>query len=187
MAFWDKFKKRPSQQDIPVLAGIPVEDSYQEAGIAGPDPDKDNSFISPPPHNNIIADWVMTYPLVFYLMENNVCTRKIDFVCYAGQKPDDILFRMMMENILPEKPGIAYRILYWPTRNGKSTVDQLDDSEPLLVQDFNPKPGSVFIIEQYRKVEQSEPLYTLYGCPTAAMPEQQSLLQNRCVDVLSWD
>lgn len=184
MAFWDKFKKQPPQQDIPVLAGIPAPNSNHDAGIGGPNPNKDDFFVSPPPHN---GGWIQTYPLVFFLMENNVCTKKIEHTCYGYDRPDDILTRMDRENLLPQRSGFAYRILYWPTRNGMSTVEHFDSSVPKMLQDFNPEAGKVFIIEQYRKVEESEPLYTLYGCPTAAMPEQQSLLQSRCIDVLSWD
>ena len=107
-------------------------------------------------------------------MENNVCTTKIEFTCYGNEFPDEILQRMIRDHVLPEKNGFGYRILYWPTRNGMSTVEQYDVSEPMMLMNFNPEPGKVFIIEQYRKVEMSEPMYTLYGCPTAALPKQEN-------------
>jgi len=199
MAFWDKFKKKkpdiPPERDFPTLAGIPAPDidpihnnSFKtEGSLSGPNSDAENALISPPPYQPGLGGWIQTYPLVFFLMVNNVCVKKIDYVCSGDDKPDRILSKMKQEGLLPDQYGIHYRILYWPTANGMSTVDQVDYSEPKMLMDFNPEPGKVFIIEQYRKVEAPEPMYTLYGCPTAAMPEQESQLKNRSVDVISWE
>ena len=213
MAFWNKNKKQKTE--TPVIPVTPINpatppDSYtpsvlkdsviydMPAGIPHQDfsPPVLNAsknsgwedFISPPPHNDVqVGGWTPTYPLVFFLMENNVCTRKIEFTCYGYERPDDILQRMISRGELTERKNFAYRVLYWPTWNGMSTVDHFDYSPPKMVQDFNPEAGKVFIIEQYRNIEEPEPMYTLYGCPTAALPEQENILKERCVDVLTFE
>ena len=204
MAFWNKRKKKkeeindnfaiPAVSDPPqtpgfspiydMPAGIPIQDIPPISGKQVSPKNEWEDFISPPPHN---GGWIQTYPLVFFLMENNVCTRKIEYTCYGYDRPDDILKRMMAEKLLPQRSGFAYRVLYWPTRNGMGTVAQFDFSEPKMLQDFNPEAGKVFIIEQYRSYEEQEPLYTLYGCPTAALPEQENILRDCTVDVLTFD
>lgn len=195
MSIFVKFKKKKaaSSPTPPVsdttLAGIPAQDVEWNSGNDQTPPlnnigsDQD-AFIYPPPAD---GGWTQTYALVFFLMENNVCTRKIEYNCYGYEYPDDIVERMMRDGVLSRKPSTSYRILYWPTRNGMSTVDQFDNSAPRQLQDFNPHPGKVLIIEQYRKIPDPIPMHTLYGCPTAALPEQESALNNTCVDVLSFD
>ena len=201
MAFWDRFKKKktndhsaantPSFELHEPLAGIPAYNEPKKPPVAsggiGSDWEDAETFITPKPYPVNQGNQAKTYPLTFFRMENNICCQKIDYICYGHERPEDILFRMQNEGILPRIPGASYRILYWPTQNGMSTVEHWDDSAPKAVSEFQPAPGKVFIIEQFRKVVSSMPMHTLYGCPTAALPQQESTLKDRCVDILHFD
>lgn len=201
MAFWDRFKKKknddhsanngPLFEQPEPLAGIPAYSEPKKPPVTpggiGTDWEDAETFVTPKPYPVNQGNQTQTYPLTFFRMENNICCQKIDYICYGHERPDDILFRMQNEGILPRIPGTSYRILYWPTQNGISTVEHWDDSAPKAVSAFQPAPGKVFIIEQYRKVVSSMPMHTLYGCPTAALPQQESTLKDRCVDILRFD
>lgn len=189
MAFWNKNRKHESiarqEERITPPSFDPV---HRESGFSPQDPS-----LMPPPHDRRYfegfgqVDLCNKYPLVFYLMENNVCTRKIEYTCYSGQRPNDILPLLKAEGLIPDSPRFSYRILYWPTRNGMSTLEQYDDSQPKAICEFHPNPGTVFIIQQCPVTVEPMELYTLYGCPTAAMPEQKSVLQNQSIDVIHYD
>ena len=125
------------------------------------------------------------YPLVFYRMENKVCVEKIKFVGYGYEYPDDILSRMQDAHLIPDSWNIGYNILYWPTREGLPTLENPLKGRPLPLCEFEPGPEHIFILQDYTKTWEPTPL--MYGCPTAAMPEQQAILAQRCTDILTFD
>lgn len=189
MAFLDKLRKQAPIVSANTYDAPPDNSEIPQYTMGMPPPLDYRSFVTPPLYPQDLEKLHKAYPLVFFLMENKVCTRKIELTCYGDQYPADILMQLQRRNLLPTDPQYAYRILYWPTQNGISTVERYDDSSPKQLWEFDPEPGRVLIIEQYRKRVQhiDYPVHTIYGCPTAALPQQENILQNSSVDTVAYD
>ena len=117
-----------------------------------------------------------SYPLVFFRKENGACIERIEFTCYGYETPFYILQRMCDQKKLNQSH--FFSILHWPVQ--KNTKDPFPNTQYLC--EFDPEPGRVFIIE-----DTGMPTPCLYGCPTAPLPSQMEALQNRHVDVISYE
>lgn len=92
------------------------------------------------------------YPLTFYLMQRNVCTKRIDFTGYGFENDGMLLYRMQISGLFWDSHGdgnvFDNRMLYWPTEAGMSTVEHTDHTQSKYLYEFDPKPGRVFIIKE---------------------------------------
>jgi len=128
-----------------------------------------------------------SYPLVFYRMVDNICVQKIEFLCYGFELPSDVIRRIRHEGRLSYH--LMYDMLYWPDNQGNlKTVDNCNMGQPVPLCAFDPEPGRTFILQE-SKPPKTDNLFmeVLYGCPAAAMPEQERILQQCSVDILQFD
>lgn len=168
----------PDVNDIPgVSSGITLDVDVRQAN---------NPRLSRSPH------FRKSYPLVFYRMENKVCVEKIEFVGYGYESAEDIVSRMIAEDAIPYSPEIRYNVLFWPTNKGTPTPENKMGEgpmpynvHPLHLCEINPKPGTVYILQDY--IKPWEPPMCMYGCPSAALPEQKSILASCCTDILTFE
>ena len=128
-----------------------------------------------------------TYELVFFRMEEKVCVEKIEFLCYGFEYPSDVVSRMRASDKIAYSYEIGYHVLYWPTKDGLPTLEHPLDSKPLPLCDFDPEPGRIFILQDYVLPPDPFAGYCMYGCPTAALPKQKSILSECCRDLLTFD
>lgn len=96
------------------------------------------------------------YPLVFFRKVDGVCIQRIDMVCLGYELPGEILNRMSREGKLPA--GARGRLSPWGHREGQlppgSSFGKI--MEPVLLCEMDPKPGTVFILEEEGKNTSAE-------------------------------
>ena len=133
------------------------------------------------------------YPLTFYLMVDNVCSKRIDYIGYGFENPENLMNRMKRENVLSFM--YQYSILYWPDDRGevRTTVPVYAPHRPVPLCVVDPDPSRVMIIQQHPyqpplpSMQPDMPTPPMYGCPSAATPEQISALGDKRVDILHFD